>query len=124
MLLKDEAAAEKMYPTYYSTAKAMLDTNKPVSQIAQYLKQTYGPENRGMESWHAQPYSTKDLVTLEELAEYSEAMNYCFILHAQRMILVLKLITKSAGIREVVRTIKQKSASQKKSEGKIEMDLF
>ena len=67
----------------------------------------------------------EDLISLDKLAEYQESMQYVFILHAQRIIMLTKLVNKSYEIRNQERLKKQMKAQAGSSDiVDIEMDLF
>ena len=52
----------------------------------------------------------EDLIGFDKYVEYQENMNYIFLMHAQRIIMLTKLVNKSYEIRNQERQKKQMKA--------------
>ena len=67
----------------------------------------------------------EDLIGFDKYVDYQENMKYIFLMHAQRIIMLTKLVNKSYEIRNQERQKKQMRAQASSSDiVDIEMDLF
>lgn len=70
-------------------------------------------------------FAGEELLAFDKYADFQEAMNYTFMLHCMRMVLLIKLVNKSTQLRAQERAQKQlKAQARGGSEAGIEMDLF
>ena len=85
------------------------------------IEQKFGKE----EPDAARVVAGEELLAFDKYADFQEAMNYTFMLHCMRMVLLIKLVNKSTQLRAQERAQKQlKAQARGGSEAGIEMDLF